>query len=96
MTPPTRSATERRREQDPAGPPVAPGTIHLNGEPQPWRGGLVLAELLRGMGIDPDPESGRRGVAVALDGRVVPRAAWAETVLAAGARVEVIGAIGGG
>lgn len=37
-----------------------------------------------------------RGTAVALDGEVVPRAAWPETMLAPGARVEVLRAVQGG
>ncbi|MGZ4353811.1 MAG: sulfur carrier protein ThiS [Gaiellaceae bacterium] len=37
-----------------------------------------------------------RGVAVALDGEVVPRSAWSETKLAHGAAVEVLRAVQGG
>ncbi len=48
----------------------------------------VVADLHRG----PDP----RGVAVAVDGEVVRRADWATADLHDGARVEVLGAIGGG
>jgi sulfur carrier protein len=40
--------------------------------------------------------AGGRGVAVALDGEVVPRARWDETRLAEGARVEVVQAVQGG
>lgn len=36
------------------------------------------------------------GVAVAVDGEVVPRAAWASTALVEGARVEVLTAVQGG
>ncbi len=36
------------------------------------------------------------GVAVAVDGEVVPRASWAETPLVDGARVEVLTAVQGG
>jgi sulfur carrier protein len=38
----------------------------------------------------------RRGVAVALDGEVVPRATWDDTPLQAGARLEIVGAVQGG
>ena len=38
----------------------------------------------------------RTGVAVAVDGEVVPRRAWAATALADGARVEVLTAVQGG
>jgi sulfur carrier protein len=37
-----------------------------------------------------------RGVAVAVDAEVVPRAAWATTILADGDRVEVLVAVQGG
>ncbi len=37
-----------------------------------------------------------RGVAVALDGEVVPRSAWSTTELQAGAAVEVLIAVQGG
>ncbi len=37
-----------------------------------------------------------RGVAVAVGGEVVPRAAWAQTRLAEGAKVEVLSAVQGG
>ena len=37
-----------------------------------------------------------RGVAVAIDGEVVPRGQWAATTLPDGARVEVVAAIQGG
>lgn len=38
----------------------------------------------------------RRGTAVAVDGEVVPRAAWTDTRLADGATVEVLRAVQGG
>jgi sulfur carrier protein len=37
-----------------------------------------------------------RGVAVAIDREVVPRSAWATTVVQAGAQVEVVTAAAGG
>lgn len=41
-------------------------------------------------------DAGGRGVAVALEGEVVPRGNWSSTPLAEGARVEVLAAIQGG
>ena len=38
----------------------------------------------------------RRGVAVALDGEVLPRAEWDTTPVAEGARIEIVGAVQGG
>jgi sulfur carrier protein len=37
-----------------------------------------------------------KGVAVAVDGEVVPRSSWASTRLRDGQKVEVVGAIQGG
>jgi len=37
-----------------------------------------------------------RGVAVAVDGEVVPRSAWGSTVVAPGAAVEIVSAAAGG
>jgi sulfur carrier protein len=42
------------------------------------------------------PAPNVRGVAVALNGRVVPRTAWAETSLRDGDRVEIVRAMQGG
>ena len=64
--------------------------ISVNGEPSETPAGTTVAELVAGRGA-PD-----RGVAVAVDGEVVPRSAWDETELAEGQRVEVLGAIQGG
>jgi sulfur carrier protein len=43
-----------------------------------------------------DLEAPSRGVAVAIDGEVVPRAEWQATALQDGARIEVVAAIQGG
>lgn len=52
--------------------------------------GATVAEALREVGAP------ATGVAVALDGAVVPRGAWASTVLRDGATVEVLTAVQGG
>lgn len=52
----------------------------------------TVAALLEARGVAP----GARGVAVALNGAVVPRAVWADTTLAAGDEVEIIKAMSGG
>jgi sulfur carrier protein len=41
-------------------------------------------------------EAAHRGIAVALEGEVVPRGSWASTPVHEGARVEVLAAIQGG
>lgn len=66
-------------------------TIRLNGAPREVRD-PALAPLLAELGIEP----GRGGVAVALNGEVVPRSRWAEASLAAGDELEVVGARQGG
>jgi len=68
-------------------------TIVLNGRTcdlaaEPVTPAAALAEL----GLRPEA----RGVAVAVDGEVVPRAEWESRALADGARVEVLTAMQGG
>jgi len=66
--------------------------IELNGEPRDLPEGATLAEAVRESGV----ESGGRGVAVALEGEVVPHGEWEATVLREGQQVEVLAAIQGG
>ena len=65
--------------------------IRVNGEDEPLRARSVAA-LLAEKEIPPD----MRGLAVALNGQVVPRAEWRETPLAAGDAVEIVLARQGG
>jgi sulfur carrier protein len=65
--------------------------IWVNGEPRE-RGGATIAELLAELGVEPEA----RGVAVAVDGEVVPRAAWDELHINEGQRVEALSAMQGG
>ena len=64
--------------------------VSVNGERRELPPGTTIASLVEDF---PTP---RRGVAVAIDGEVVPRGEWLETQLAEGARVEVVAAIQGG
>jgi len=66
--------------------------IELNGEPRELAAAATLADAVRESGANAEA----RGVAVALDGEVVPRAEWAKTPLAEGSAVEVLAAIQGG
>ncbi len=66
--------------------------IELNGTPHELAAGATLADAVRASGAD----AAARGVAVALDGEVVPRAQWDATPLAEGRSVEVLAAIQGG
>ena len=66
--------------------------IELNGEPRELADGSTLADAVRASGVAREG----RGVAVALDGEVVPRAEWDSTPLAEGSVVEVLAAVQGG
>ena len=66
--------------------------VVLNGDPCELRDGARLPEAIARSGAPSD----RRGVAVAVDGEVIPRGEWDLTRLADGARVEVLQAVQGG
>jgi sulfur carrier protein len=65
--------------------------IVLNGEPRE-RDGATIVELLADLGV----EARARGVAVAVNGEIVPRSDWAHHKVDAGDRVEAVGAMQGG
>lgn len=65
-------------------------TITLNGKPHELEQATSLAALLDMLSITP------KQVAVALNGTVVPRDAWANTRISAGDTVEIVRAVGGG
>lgn len=65
-------------------------TVWLNGERRQVDDGTTVADAVTAWGV---PE---RGVAVAVDGEVVPRASWDAVALADGARLEVLTAVQGG
>jgi sulfur carrier protein len=67
-------------------------TIELNGNQVELPDGARVDDAISQAGAD----SARRGVAVAVDGEVVPRSEWDDTELQPGQRVEVVGAIQGG
>ena len=66
--------------------------IVLNGERCELAEGETVAVILSRMGLD----AGMRGIAVAVDGEVVPRGDWASFQLAVNAHVEVLTAMQGG
>lgn len=70
---------------------TAEANIRVNGEIQP----LVvatLAALLEEKAVD----TGQRGIAVAVNGAIVPRAAWPRTHLSPGDSIEIVRARQGG
>ena len=69
---------------------LAAVALQVNGEPRTVPAGSTIAALLERLGID------RRRVAVAINRDVVPRSRFAAHPLAAGDRVEILEAVGGG
>jgi sulfur carrier protein len=66
-------------------------TIVVNGRPTEIEA-VALADALAQLGYDPDGA----GIAVAVNGEVVPRGSWRSRALAGDDRVEVLGATQGG
>ena len=66
--------------------------VVLNGERRDLEDGATVREAVTAVGA---PREGR-GVAVALDGEVVPRGRWDDLPLREGQRVEVVQAVQGG
>jgi sulfur carrier protein len=66
-------------------------TIRVNGENEPLAAATIEV-LLAEKAVD----TGQRGIAVALNGAVIPRAAWRDTTLKAGDNVEIVRARQGG
>lgn len=66
--------------------------IKLNGQDCELQAGATVASVLARLDLSADA----RGVAVAVDGEVVPRTEWASFELSDRARVEVLTAMQGG
>jgi sulfur carrier protein len=66
--------------------------ILLNGQDSDVRAGETVSAVLSRLGLAEDA----RGVAVAVDGEVVPRDGWRSFTLGEDARVEVLTAMQGG
>ena len=64
--------------------------VWINGERRELAVGTTVLDALGTLGLP------HTGVAVAVDAEVVPKAQWAGTALADGARVEVLTAVQGG
>jgi sulfur carrier protein len=70
---------------------MAEALIRVNGESEPLAA-ATLDALLAEKAVDTD----QKGIAVALNGAVVPRAAWPATPLKPGDSVEIVRARQGG
>lgn len=66
-------------------------SVFVNDEPHSPAGGSTLAGLLQELGF-----AGRKGIAAAVNGAVVPRAQWPARALNDGDRVLLIRATQGG
>ena len=66
--------------------------VTLNGEPRDLHAGARVREAVAASGAAPDA----RGLAVAVDGEVVPRGDWDRVELREGQRVEIVQAVQGG
>jgi thiazole synthase len=66
--------------------------VELNGELVELPDGATVASAIKASGA----ASEQRGVAVAVEGEVVPRSQWGRTQLAEGQKIEVLAAIQGG
>jgi sulfur carrier protein len=64
--------------------------VSVNGAATELEAGTSVADLVDGLA------AGRRRVAVARNGEVVPRGEWHETQLADGDRIEILAAVAGG
>jgi sulfur carrier protein len=62
----------------------------VNGEPRDQSDGATLADVVAQLTVAPS------GVAVAVNGVVVPRGSWSATTLSDDDRVEVLTAVQGG
>ena len=67
-------------------------TVTLNGEPRELPADATVDSAVRAAGAPGEA----RGVAVAVDGEVVPRGEWERTSLREGQHVEVLRAVQGG
>ena len=71
-------------------PAPIPVPITVNGEPRTLAASLPLSEFLAAAGLD------LRKVAVERNEEIVPRSAYAETLLGPGDQLEIVHFIGGG
>jgi sulfur carrier protein len=69
--------------------------ITVNGQPREFPDGTAVAAVVAEL-IGPGGTGTGRGLAVAVNGEVVPRTSWETSTVAAGDRVEVLTATQGG
>ena len=64
--------------------------VSINGDEQDIENGISLQQLLDELAMN------RGRIAIELNGEIVPRSNFAEQILTAGDRLEIVQAIGGG
>jgi sulfur carrier protein len=67
------------------------GQIRINGRDEPLSV-LTIARLV----AEKTEQANPKGIAVALNGKVVPRQAWSDTTLQAGDQIEIVRVLQGG
>lgn len=65
-------------------------SVTVNGEAHRWDGPLSVDDLIGRLDLD------RRGLAVAVNGEVVPRSTWADRPVVDGDQVEILTIAQGG
>lgn len=65
-------------------------TVVVNGDPSVLESGITVAAVVDA--VAPSP----KGIAVAINGEIVPRSRWTESLVVDGDEVEVLGAAQGG
>ncbi len=64
--------------------------LYLNGQPSSAPAGITVAAFLESLGLP------QKGVAVERNREIVPKSAYAGTVLDPGDRIEIVQFVGGG
>lgn len=67
-------------------------SVVVNGAERRLEAGMTVAGIVTRLGRDPEA----RGIAVAINGEVVPRSRWTQRALQDGDRIEVLTATQGG
>jgi len=71
-------------------------TVLVNGNERVFDTSTRAIDLVAALTPGDDHAGELRGVALALNGRVIPRGQWAQTSLVDGDRVEIVQAVQGG
>ena len=70
--------------------------VRLNGAPRELADHATVADAVAAVAEVAEGAASAKGIAVAVNGEVIPRSRWYDVRLAADDRVEVLRAVGGG